>query len=76
MRIAIVHDSFTQLGGAERVVEVLHEMFPNASVYALVLNKKLESKYAGWHVKTTWLQKFYDIIPKLQFWFVLMTSAV
>ena len=76
MRIAIVHDSFTQLGGAERVVEVLHEMFPNASVYALVLNKKLESKYAGWHVKTTWLQKFYDIIPKLQYWFFLIPYAV
>ena len=33
MRVAIVHDFLMQMGGAEKVVEVLHAMFPDAPVY-------------------------------------------
>jgi glycosyltransferase involved in cell wall biosynthesis len=33
MRVAIVHDYLNQMGGAERVLEVLHELFPDAPVY-------------------------------------------
>lgn len=35
MRIAIVHDYLNQYGGAERVLEVLLETFPEAHVYTL-----------------------------------------
>ncbi|MEK7618523.1 MAG: glycosyltransferase [Patescibacteria group bacterium] len=76
MRVAIVHDSFTQMGGAERVVEVLHEIFPHAPVYTLVLDKKLLPKYGAWDIRTTWLQYFYGLIPKLQYWLFLIPWAV
>jgi len=33
MKIAIVHDYLNQFGGAERVVGVLHEMFPEAPIF-------------------------------------------
>ena len=36
MKVAIVHDWLTNLGGAERVVESLHEMFPDAPIYTSV----------------------------------------
>ncbi|MDI6739923.1 MAG: glycosyltransferase, partial [Candidatus Edwardsbacteria bacterium] len=36
LRIAIVHDYLTQYGGAERVLEVLHRMFPRAVIHTLV----------------------------------------
>ena len=36
MRIALVHDYLNQAGGAEKVVEVLCEMFPTAPLYTSV----------------------------------------
>lgn len=39
MKIALVHDYFTQWGGAERVVEVLHEAFPDAPIYTTVVDR-------------------------------------
>jgi glycosyltransferase involved in cell wall biosynthesis len=38
MRVAIVHDYLVQRGGAERVVEVFHEMFPDAPIFTSVFN--------------------------------------
>src|SRR4030042_2951622 len=60
-KIAIVHDYFNQYGGAERVVEALHEIWPNAPVYVSVYEKELMEKFGfdpnGWDIKTTFLQK-------------------
>ncbi len=36
MKIALVHDYLNQYGGAERVLETLMEMFPEAPVYTLL----------------------------------------
>ena len=36
MRIAVVHDYFTQLGGAEKVAEELYCLFPEPSLFATV----------------------------------------
>jgi hypothetical protein len=33
MKIALVHDYLNQRGGAERVVEVFHKIFPDAPIY-------------------------------------------
>ncbi|MBI1823076.1 MAG: glycosyltransferase [Nitrospirae bacterium] len=33
MKVALVHDYLNQFGGAERVVEILHEMFPDAPIF-------------------------------------------
>jgi glycosyltransferase involved in cell wall biosynthesis len=76
IRIALAHDSFTQLGGAERVIEELHRLFPDAPVYTLVLDKKLAGHYKGWDIRTSWLQPFYNLLPKLQYWLPFIPSAV
>jgi len=39
MRIAIFHDYLNQLGGAERVLEALFEIFPDADLYTLFYDK-------------------------------------
>ncbi len=64
MKIALAHDSLTQLGGAERVVDAFHELFPQAPVFTLVLDSKLKERYKTWDIRTSWLQIFYNIIPK------------
>jgi len=35
-RVAIVHDCLVHIGGAERVVQCLHSVFPDAPIYVLV----------------------------------------
>ena len=76
MRIALVHDSFTQSGGAERVIEAFHEIFPEAPVFTLVINRRLREKYKNWDIRTSWLQVFYNFIPKLQYFLPLIPLAV
>lgn len=76
MKVALAHDSFTQLGGAERVVESLHEMYPDAPVFTLVLDRKLKDKYRSWDIRTSWLQVLYNFIPKLQYLLPFIPAAV
>ncbi len=78
LKIALAHDSFTsaQLGGAERVVDALHELFPEAPVFTLVLDKKVEEKYKNWDIRTSWLQYFYNFIPSLQYLLPFIPFAV
>ena len=62
MKIAIVHDYLKEFGGAEKVVESLLEIWPDAPVYTTVFLPK----YAGphreriekWNIKTSFLQYF------------------
>jgi glycosyltransferase involved in cell wall biosynthesis len=67
MKVAIVHDSFTQMGGAERVVDHLHELFPDAPVFTLVFDPKFAEKYKGWDIRTSQLQTLYIALGKLQY---------
>ena len=60
MKIALVHDYIKEFGGAEKVVESLLEIWPNAPVYTTVFLPQ----YAGphreriekWNIKTSILQ--------------------
>ncbi len=50
MKVAIVHDYLTKLGGAEKVLETMHEIYPEAPIYTLLYDKKgtrgiFESEY-------------------------------
>ncbi len=58
MRVAIVHDWLTNMGGAERVVLDLHKMFPDAPIYTSVHTPETMPEFKGLDVKTTWLQYF------------------
>lgn len=39
MRLAIVHERFTELGGSELVVEQMHRIWPEAPIYAAVVDR-------------------------------------
>lgn len=58
MRIAIVHDDLTQRGGAERVVEAMHEIWPDAPVFTSVYDPKgTFSSFAKMDVRTSFMQR-------------------
>ena len=57
-RIAIVHDYLNQMGGAERVLEVLHEVFPTAPIYTSMYAPALVSPAFGqMEVHTSFMQR-------------------
>jgi glycosyltransferase involved in cell wall biosynthesis len=58
MRVALVHDYLTHLGGAERVLDCLMELYPNAPVYTMVYDHaSVGSVIDSKRIKTSFLQK-------------------
>lgn len=59
MKIALVHESLTHLGGAERVLAELHRMYPAAPIYALHHDKVVvRSLLPDADVRLSFLRKF------------------
>ena len=58
MKIALAHEYFAARGGAERVVDVLHAMWPNAPVYTFFHDRRRYGDLAGWDLRTSYLQRF------------------
>ncbi|TSC97041.1 MAG: glycosyl transferase family protein [Candidatus Peregrinibacteria bacterium Greene1014_49] len=48
MKVALVHELLTMKGGAERVLRILAEMFPDAPIYTLLYDEK---KLGDWFPK-------------------------
>jgi len=58
MRVAIVHDFLMQMGGGEKVVEVLHGMFPDAPIYTSVYDPNaMPAYYRTWDIRTSFMQR-------------------
>jgi glycosyltransferase involved in cell wall biosynthesis len=58
MKVAIVHDFLVQNGGAEKVVEVLHGMYPEAPIYTSMYDSAaMPASYKSWDIRTSFLQK-------------------
>lgn len=61
MKIALVHDYLREYGGAERVVEALHDIWPEAPLYTSFVDwKSLGShadRFKGWDIRTSWVQR-------------------
>lgn len=56
MKVALVHDYLNQIGGAERVLKVLAEMYPKAPIYTLLYDKKkMRGMFADRDIKTSFL---------------------
>ena len=58
MKVALVHDYLNQYGGAEKVLEVFTEIFPNAPIYTLVYDHGLVKRILpGKEIRASFLQK-------------------
>ena len=60
MKVALVHDYIKEYGGAERVLEALHELYPDADVYTTVYLPSYlgphKARFKDWKIKTSFLQ--------------------
>jgi glycosyltransferase involved in cell wall biosynthesis len=58
MKMAIVHDSISQYGGAEKVLEEMHAAFPTAPVFlGLWKPNCLPERFRDWDIRTSWLDR-------------------
>ena len=58
MRIALVHDWLNQVGGAERVLEVLAALYPEAPIYtSMYWPEAMPASYRGWDIRTSWMDR-------------------
>jgi glycosyltransferase involved in cell wall biosynthesis len=58
MKVALVHDFLNQYGGAERVLEAIHEIYPYSHVYtSLYDSKKLPLRMKNWDIRPFRLPK-------------------
>jgi glycosyltransferase involved in cell wall biosynthesis len=57
-RTVLVHDYLNQYGGAERLLEVLHDLAPGAPVYASMYDRDaMPPIYHSWDIRTTWINR-------------------
>lgn len=69
LKIALVHDFLVQRGGAERVLKVLCEMYPEAPIYTLLYDKeKMRGMFKGKDIRPSYLQKFPKFLRKRYQW--------
>lgn len=58
LRVALVHDYLNQYGGAERVLEELHALFPGAPVYtSMYWPEKMSATIRGLDIRTSFMQR-------------------
>ena len=68
MNIALVHELLTIKGGAERVLRILADMYPDATIYTLLYDeKKLGDWFPKERIITSKLQKWASFLPNFQF---------
>ena len=58
MKVALVCDWLTNVGGAEKVLLELHRLYPDAPIYTSKYDPKGIDWFKDADVRTGWLQKF------------------
>lgn len=75
-KVILAHDSFTQFGGAERVVKAIMEAYPDSPVYTIATDPKVLEHFSNRKFFTSLIQYAYNLKPKLQLWFWAVPFAL
>lgn len=77
MKIAIIHDWLTNMGGAERIIRILHSLFPEAPIYTVVYDKEnMPEDFRQMDIRTSFIQRMPFGVKKYQAYLPLMPTAV
>ncbi|MDD2731198.1 MAG: glycosyltransferase [Candidatus Portnoybacteria bacterium] len=77
MKVAIIHDYLVRLGGAERALLALSEIWPEAPIYTLLYDSQAVGRcFSPERVRTSFLQKFPGFLRRRYRWLLpLLPSA-
>jgi len=71
-KIAVVHDNFAQMGGAERVAEELYQLLPGATLHTtLAVPQLLSPGLRNARMRTTWMQHLPAVDKLYRHYFLL-----
>ncbi len=78
MKIALVHDHLAQDGGAEKVLKVFKQLYPEAPIFTLVFDASNTNPFfIGQDIRTSFIQKIpYFGVKKYQWWLSFMPTAI
>jgi glycosyltransferase involved in cell wall biosynthesis len=69
LKVALAHDYLREYGGAERVLEALHRLFPGAPLYTAFTDQMALGihwrRFSRWKIYRSWLEK----IPGYRKWY-------
>ncbi|MFN9109500.1 MAG: glycosyltransferase [Bacteroidota bacterium] len=76
MQIAVVHDYLNQYGGAERVLEAIHDIVPHAPVYTSIYDAQaMPAFYHDWDIRVSWMQHLPNWRRFFRHYFMFYPSA-
>jgi glycosyltransferase involved in cell wall biosynthesis len=76
-QIALVHDNFAQMGGAEKVAEALYRLLPDAQLYStLAVPERLSATLRQAPLRTSWMQHLPALQQYYRHYFLLYPLAV
>ncbi len=72
-----MHDYLNQAGGAERVLAVLHNLFPDAPIYTTIVDRNaLWPALRNADIRVSWMQRLPGILSHFRTYLPLYPSAV
>ncbi|MFA6130995.1 MAG: glycosyltransferase [Patescibacteria group bacterium] len=76
MKVALVHDYLCQYGGAERVLEALQALYPEAPTFVLFYDQEaMGDRFIHRDIRSSFLQKFPGAMKHLRWTLPLMPTA-
>ncbi|MCX6792501.1 MAG: glycosyltransferase [Candidatus Falkowbacteria bacterium] len=75
MKVALIHDHLAQDGGAEKVLRVFADMFPDAPIYTLLAEKEVAKNF-GDRLRTSIIQHLPGGVKHYQWYMPFMPMAV
>jgi len=77
MKIALVHEMLVKLGGAERVVRKLLEMYPKSPIYTLIHDKnKTNEWFKKAKIHPSYIQRHYEAVKNPKWLLPKMADAI
>ena len=77
MKIALVHDHLAQAGGAEKVLQAICEMYPDAPIYTLLYEpENVDKHFKNRLIRTSIIQRLPGGIKHYQWYMPFMPMAV
>lgn len=77
MKVALVHESLTRLGGAERVLAEMHSVYPTAPIYALLHETKVvKNLFPDANIHLSFLKRFPEFIRERERLFLPILPVV
>lgn len=77
MKIALIHEHLAQDGGAEKVLQVFQELYPNAPTFTLVYDKdRANVAFQGKKIHTSYLQRMPFGLRRYQWYLPWMPDAI